>query len=343
MVFRLVSRIDLGVVFGLASVALLTSGCAKRGGQRDVIGVSPHVELAEREQEEAAPVEKHVDERTVPDAARPFTGYRPVDDKSFERESFLTHLAAADAVCIGETHDDALDHYAELAVLEALVERRPMRGFELGLGLEMVRRQSQAALSSYAERDFEIAEFSQKVNWAEEWGFPIEYYAPTLQTGRDQGATLLALGVKRDLTTKIATVGIEGLSPVEQRELPSDMDFLATEHRALFDALTRDHRHGDPNRMYAAQVVWDESMADTSASFLAARAPGRKLLILAGKAHCHHLGIPSRVERRGDFRVVSVVPVEGQPVKAKPLSAQSTADDRLLAGYDYQLVFGAKD
>ena len=106
-------------------------------------------------------------------------------------------------------------------------------------------------------------------------------------------------------------------------------------------------------RYYAAQVIWDEAMAELSADWLSQRAPVRKLVVFAGKAHCAYSAIPARAERRGDFVAVSVLPVSGgEPMKAieaPPLEKDeqnshesehpSSIEELLAADYDFQLIF----
>ena len=91
--------------------------------------------------------------------------------------------------------------------------------------------------------------------------------------------------------------------------------------------------HGDDDapempsadRIYTVQVIWDETMADTSAKWLAAN-PGGHLILLAGNGHCHDSAIISRMKRRGVADAISVRGViddgEGSvgEVLAKPIN-----------------------
>ncbi|MCE9572057.1 MAG: ChaN family lipoprotein [Deltaproteobacteria bacterium] len=61
-------------------------------------------------------------------------------------------------------------------------------------------------------------------------------------------------------------------------------------------------------RMYSVQVLWDESMADGAARWLAGD-PTRAIAILAGDGHCHDSAIVGRIKRRGIASVVSLRPV----------------------------------
>jgi uncharacterized iron-regulated protein len=68
-------------------------------------------------------------------------------------------------------------------------------------------------------------------------------------------------------------------------------------------------------RIYAAQVLWDESMAEAASAWLkAGRGAGqpasrRQIIILAGNGHCHESAIVRRIERRGAAAAVSVRPI----------------------------------
>jgi hypothetical protein len=71
-------------------------------------------------------------------------------------------------------------------------------------------------------------------------------------------------------------------------------------------------------------VLWDETMAEMSAKWLAAH-PSGHLVILAGNGHCHDSAIVARLKRRGIADVVSLRPVidadgEVASVLAKPMN-----------------------
>lgn len=275
-------------------------------------------------------------EDVVEEAARPFSGYRPEDERTFTDEELITFLAAADAVCVGERHDQVLDHYAELRLLQGLGARREFRGFELGLAMEMVRSSEQPTLTAYEEGKLSDTEFEELSQWKTEWGFPIQYYRPQLRFAARSGVDLMGLGIDRELTRLVAESGLSGLTEHQARFVP-EIDASDAEHRALFDSLMEGHpmKDGASDNYYAAQLIWDEKMAELSTDWLSGRSPGRKLLIFAGTAHCHRSAIPARIARRADFTVVSVLPVEGGA--SRPGS--ETADARIVAGYDYQMVF----
>jgi uncharacterized iron-regulated protein len=73
----------------------------------------------------------------------------------------------------------------------------------------------------------------------------------------------------------------------------------------------RPHGSGDvsempsADRIYTVQVIWDETMADTGAKWLAAN-PGGHVILLAGNGHCHDSAIINRMKRRGIADAVSI-------------------------------------
>ncbi|MBK7582192.1 MAG: ChaN family lipoprotein [Myxococcales bacterium] len=275
-----------------------------------------------------APVAADVVER----AAAPFIGQRTEGGELLPSDQLLDVLSRADLVCVGEEHDDPSSHFAELVVLTGLWERSPMNGREVGLGLEMVARPEQPLLDSFARRELDEKHFLEESRWAERWGWDFAYYRPQLQLALRNNIPLIALNSPRPLTRRIARGGLSALTRDELKTLP-ELDLADAEHRAWFDESTRAHPHGDPDHMYAAQVVWDETMAESAVRWLGGKLPGRQLVIFAGTGHCRDEAIPKRVRRRSPAQVVSVRALRGMDEK----SARETS-----AGFDFVMRFQAK-
>lgn len=320
---------------------LLTSAVSCAGQSHEAhsaIGVTTEAELGNSDPPPVV-VEKEVPpEDVVNRAALPFSGYRVEDKLAMSDEEMLSRLASADAICIGERHDQPIDHYAQFRALSGFLERRKLRGFELAIGMEMVRDENQSILTAYQSGHLTDDAFEVASRWEQQWGFPIQFYRPQMRLALHHQVEMLALGVDQELTRQVAAGGIESLDDESWQELP-EIDANNQEHRQLFDELMAGHPKDDSggsslDNYYSAQLIWDEAMAEKSAAWLKARAPARKLLIFAGVAHCHRSAIPSRIERRGTLEVVSLLPVpDGEVRQAKGDHA------RLVAGYDYQMVF----
>ena len=336
------ARCEMAVQRSVVGLVLLAAagGCARHSHDaKSVIGVTTEAEFEETDDAPQAKVEEEPPpEDVIHRAARPFSGYRVEDQLAMSDEEMLTRLASADAICVGERHDQPLDHYAQYRALSGFLERRKMRGFELAIGMEMVRSENQSLLTAYQTGSLTDDAFEDASRWKQQWGFPIQYYRPQMRLALHHQVEMLALGVDRELTRQVATGGIESLDDESWQKLP-EIDADNREHRQLFDELMAGHPQDESGKSsldnyYSAQLIWDEAMAEKSASWLKSRAPARKLIIFAGVAHCHRSAIPSRIERRGALEVVSLLPVPGGEVK------KATGEDaHLVEGYDYQMVF----
>lgn len=296
----------------------------------------------------------------IEQAALPYVVLDGRTGRQLEEAAFWPRLARAHAVCIGEEHPNPHHHWVQLHTVRKLVAARAS-GDTLGLGLEMIQRPFQGVLDDYTAKRIDAEALKSRTGWEERWGYDFGFYGPTLDAAIGAGAKLLALNTSRELTKKVSRQGLEALTADERAQVP-ELKLDDAHHRAWFDALMNDmggaHAHsqakgappaepkaeGEPHgdepdadtakhedkpampsaeRIYTVQVLWDETMADGGAKWLAANPRGR-LIILAGNGHCHDSAIVGRLKRRGVTDVVSVRPVidrEGNvaEVLAKPM------------------------
>jgi uncharacterized iron-regulated protein len=311
-----------GLWISLLSCSVLACGMAE---PRAPIGASldPPLDTA---RPIAAP-KPIVPDDIVARAAQSFHATRNADGQQLNQSELFDELSKFDVLCLGEAHDAARDHFAELAITEAVARRAQFAGRALGVGFEMFQAPYGPALNAYSVGRLDDAGLRKRTHYDDRWGFAYAYYQPILALGRARGLPLKALNAPRELTHAVAEKGLAGLSKKERRQLP-ELDLSDAAHRAAFDRLMAGHPHDDAmdlDNFYAAQVVWDETMADNAARWVAERAPSRQLVVLAGSAHCQQEAIPARIERREPLRVTSV-----------RLSTSAAADSD---GFGYTLVF----
>ena len=261
-------------------------------------------------------------------AALPFQVLRARGGQVVQWQGFVAELAAADAVCIGEHHPNPHDHWAQLHILDAVSARARDDGRSPGLGLEMFQRTFQGVVDDFTAGRIDEAALLGRSAWKERWGYDWSLYRPMVMLARERGAAILALNTERELTKKVSRQGLEKMAAGDRAKLP-ELVLDDPQHRAWWNGIMGDvggaHGHskeddegpaektdgegaGADDRFYAAQVLWDETMADGASKWLAG-APRRHLVILAGNGHCHESAIVRRLERRGVKSVVSVHPV----------------------------------
>ncbi len=276
----------------------------------------------------AAQTPAHPEAKTggIENAALPYAVVDARTGHAIETSAFWARLAASRAVCVGEEHSNPHHHWVELEVAKHVLP-----SWQHGaLGLEMIQRPFQGVLDDFAAKRIDEAALRARVGWDERWGYEFGFYGPTMQVAIAAHAALLALDASTELTKQVAHHGLQSLSADDRAKLP-ELDLENAAHRAWFDALMDDmggseaHSHaaamgsdasgsdasaedvGMPSAddIYAVQVIWDETMADTAAKWLAAHPDGH-ILILAGNGHCHDSAIVGRLKRRGVADVVSV-------------------------------------
>jgi uncharacterized iron-regulated protein len=230
-------------------------------------------------------------------------------------------LARSRAVSVGETHDQANDHLAQLEVLKALAAAH---GNKIAVGFEMLNESLQGVLDDYASGKLSESEFLDQADWKKEWGFPFPLYKPIFDFIRDHRLKALALNAPRGLVTKTARVGLEGLAPEEKALLPKDME-LSQDPRYLEFLKAAFGGHGAGARAFRilampgvtwenylqAMMIWNEVMAANASAYLNNNASSA-LLVVAGNGHVMYgAGIPFGIGRRAPGAGQTTVYTEG--------------------------------
>ena len=193
----------------------------------------------------------------------------------------------------------------------------------MALGMEMFQRPFQKPLDAYAQNKLREATMLTLTAWKKRWGYPYSLYRPLIQLATAKKMKLLALNADAAIVKAVAKKGLAKL-PSSQREQLPELDLANVKHRTWFDAQMASidahggHTHGKSlspaeqkardQRIYTAQVLWDETMAETATNWLQ-QAENSQIVILAGSGHCHDSGIVGRLKRRGITNTISVHPI----------------------------------
>lgn len=223
----------------------------------------------------------------------------------------------ADVIYLGETHDSVADHEAQLQIIQALYSQKA----DLAIAFEMFQHPFQSVLDEYIDGTIDEATLRETTEYDERWGFSWEYYAPILRFAQEHQLPLLALNAPSEIVRKVARQGLNSLDESEQQLIPplSEIRTDNEEYRDYVGAVFgHAHHSGHPgmnlDNFFAAQVVWDETMADRVATFLS-DSPDYQIVVLAGQGHViYGYGIPDRVARRlGDSVVQHKVLLNPNP------------------------------
>lgn len=233
--------------------------------------------------------------------------YRGLDAQgAWEGDALLERLGRRRVVCLGERHPVAADHLVQADVIRRLAEASRQRGETFAVGFEMFQLPAQPVLERYGQGLASESELLSQSEYEQRWGFDFDLYRPVLEAARAADAALLALNAPREWTRSVARQGLKRIDPAVRRQFP-ELNLSDSQHQQFFQRAMAHHphgSHGNPSssmvdaNFYAAQVLWDETMAERAAQWLADADKSARLVIVAGAGHCHRSAIPRRLERR---------------------------------------------
>lgn len=249
----------------------------------------------------AAVVESEIEENTLSLFDQDAIAQSELDselDTDAANAEVLSAIAQTQVIYLAENHNSRADHIAQLNIIKALDENN-----KLAIGLEMFQRPFQSALNDYLAGTTTEAELIEQSEYETRWGFDWELYAPILRYAKENQIPLLAMNTPTEATRQVAREGLASLKGDVLTYLPpiAEVDTTDEAYRASVAQVFGAHGHGHSmnfDNFFAAQVLWDETMAESIAKQLSDD-PERQIVVLAGEGHiAFDYGIPNRVERR---------------------------------------------
>jgi len=231
-----------------------------------------------------------------------FCVFSGVTGEAGNMDTVKAAVAKSRAVYVGETHDQANDHLAQLEALKMLYA---VRGKDTAVGFEMLNVKLQPILDSYASGAISEAEFLVKADWKKEWGFPFEIYKPIFDFVREKGLKAFALNIPRGIVSKVARNGLKALTAEENALLPADMQMSKDPRYLDFLRESFDGHGASPmpstitwENYLDAMMIWNEVMGAGAAAYLNSN-PAGGIVVVAGNGHVqYNAAIPFSTARR---------------------------------------------
>ena len=228
-------------------------------------------------------------------------------------------VARKKIVYIGESHDRFSHHLVELEIIKALHRQ----GRTIAIGMEMFQRPAQRALDNYIAGKIDERQFLRESRYFAGWGYDYNLYRPILNFARAQGIPVVALNVEQETVRKVFRQGLDSLSPEEKTKIPAQLDFSDKAYEERLKKVFKEHEAAKEERFdffYQAQVLWDETMAESVADFLKAN-PAYQMVVLAGSGHiAYGSGIPGRVAQSSGL---ASPPPPAEPPEPPPLGRRA--------------------
>lgn len=164
--------------------------------------------------------------------------YNPTNQRIFDtkRMSFIpSHpeiylkkvLGDRNVVIIGEVHSNPCHHKVEFEVLRTLYDDEQSKGGKLSniaIGMEAFYRQHQKVLDDFifVHKDFDLLQ--KKTNWAETWGYDLNYYSKILRYASDHNIRVIGLNVPQPVAHYVSQKGLENVPESLRKRLPDEID-----------------------------------------------------------------------------------------------------------------------
>jgi uncharacterized iron-regulated protein len=254
--------------------------------------------------------------------AQSYRVHRP-DGTAATLSDIIKAMADADAVLLGETHDDPVAHHLEAELLRlAYAAYAPQR--PLALSLEMFERDVQTALDEYLNDQITEDHFLKS---ARPWRNYADDYKPLVEFAKTHRLPVIAANAPRRYVNRVSRLGpaaLADLSRTAQAWLPplpyaeasfayakKFKSFMRQTGQAQITAAKTPEEEQQAQarltRTLAAQSLWDASMAHALAEMLKAR---KRALVLHVNGRFHseeRMGIPEHLARyRKAARVLTV-------------------------------------
>lgn len=222
-----------------------------------------------------------------------------------ELNTVLDQVKPGSVLIIGEQHGLPAIHDQQMGILKELWNR----GLKIAVGMEFFNYTDQKFIDQFRRNEISEDDFKKTINWG---GADFSLYGPQLLFG-EAG---LGINMPRSVTSQISKQGLQSLTPEQQILMPPQFE-LGNEayKRRFFEVMGG---HVPPEKFvnyFAAQSVWDDTMAWQSLKFIENN-PDYVFVIIVGEFHvAYGGGLPDRIKKRSlwelDVITISQIYTEG--------------------------------
>ncbi len=213
--------------------------------------------------------------------------------KTSTLQESLQSVRPGSIVVIGENHGFKEHQRQQVAIMQQLRDQ----GLTVSVGMEFFTYTQQPLVDQYRQGQLAEPDFLKAIAWG----------SPSYDLYRDQaifpnlgeGATTIALNAPRSLTGKVAKQGLNSLTPEESALMPPQFSLGRDSYKKRFMSMMPHLPNPEVGeRYFAAQSIWDDTMAWQAANFIHAH-PEQVLVIVVGDFHIQYGGgLPDRIKAR---------------------------------------------
>ncbi len=249
--------------------------------------------------------------------------------------SVTSQIQPGTVLIVGEKHYNSKAQSAQLEVLKAL----RLKGLTVSVGLEFISYMAQAPLDLFRQGQLSESDFIKQSEWGSTSfdGYRELAQFPLLA----QGEQTRGINAPRQLTGKISKSGLLSLSPADTGLLPPGFQLGRASYRKRFDLVMAPHVPSKQamDNYFAAQSVWDDTMAWQTAEFLS-KNPNHVFVIIVGEFHVQYGGgLADRLKARGVSSILTLSQVDHSDYSDEELKNEVTPHPEFGPRADYLWIF----
>lgn len=205
-----------------------------------------------------------------------------------ELNQVIEQIQPGQILVIGEMHGLKSVHDQQMSILQALRER----GLKIAVGMEFFNYTDAALITSFRKGELAEEDFKKAISWG---GNDFKLYGPQLLFG-DEG---FGINIPRAVTSQISKSGLASLTQEQQLLMPPKFQLGNEGYKRRFNEVMGGHMPPEKFENYfAAQSVWDETMAWQALNFVE-KNHDYVYVIIVGEFHvAYGGGLPDRLRHR---------------------------------------------
>ncbi|EGQ9177597.1 hypothetical protein F9H62_05675 [Vibrio alginolyticus] len=216
-------------------------------------------------------------------------------------------LQQADVILIGEWHTHAGVHRFQTDMLKQLTSYDR----SLALSMEQFTRDKQPVVDAYLRG--EIGE-QYLMKQANAWPNYESDYRPLVEFAKQKNLPVIAANAPKSIVRCIGRQGRDYINKLDDDQRTFIAQAINTGSSPYKEKFMASMHHGKPEqteKQFAAQVTWDETMAESIVSYLDDN-PGAQVVHVAGKFHTEQgLGTAASIlSRNPSLKVVVISPTD---------------------------------
>ncbi|EJL6781192.1 ChaN family lipoprotein [Vibrio sp. D415a] len=216
-------------------------------------------------------------------------------------------LQQADVILIGEWHTHAGIHRFQTDMLKQLTSYDR----SLALSMEQFTRDKQPVVDAYLRG--EIGE-QYLMKQANAWPNYESDYRPLVEFAKQKNLPVIAANAPKSIVRCIGRQGLDYINKLDDDQRMFIAQAINTGSSPYKEKFMASMHHGKPEqteKQFAAQVTWDETMAESIVGYLDDN-PGAQVVHVAGKFHTEQgLGTAASIlSRNPSLKVVVISPTD---------------------------------